>query len=76
MQTTVLRTGFSGELGFELVTDPGSAPALWDALIAAGGKPFGLEAIDIARVTLPYLPDGMDLGGLYDLAEELCESGF
>ncbi len=50
VQATVLRTGFSGELGFELVTDPGSAPALWDALIAAGGKPFGLEAIDIARV--------------------------
>jgi aminomethyltransferase len=50
VQATVLRTGFSGELGFELVTDPGSALALWDALIAAGGKPFGLEAIDIARV--------------------------
>jgi anion-transporting ArsA/GET3 family ATPase len=27
-------------------------------------------------VTLPYLADGMDLGGLYDLAEELCEHGF
>jgi len=50
VSATVLRTGFSGELGFELVTDPGSAPALWEALIAAGGKPFGLEAIDIARV--------------------------
>lgn len=50
VSATVLRTGFSGELGFELVTDPGSAPALWEALIAAGGKPFGLEAVDIARV--------------------------
>ena len=50
VQTTILRTGFSGELGFELVTDPGSAPSLWQALIEAGGKPFGLEAIDIARV--------------------------
>jgi aminomethyltransferase len=50
VQTTVLRTGFSGELGFELVTDPASAPALWQALMEAGGKPFGLEAIDIARV--------------------------
>ena len=50
VQTTVLRTGFSGELGFELVTDPASATALWQALIEAGGKPFGLEAIDIARV--------------------------
>jgi len=27
-------------------------------------------------VALPYLADGMDLGGLYDLAEELCEHGF
>jgi aminomethyltransferase len=48
--TTVLRTGFSGELGFELVTDPGSAVALWEALVAAGGRPFGLDAIDLARV--------------------------
>ena len=48
--TTVLRTGFSGELGFELVTDPGSAVTLWEALVAAGGRPFGLEAIDLARV--------------------------
>lgn len=48
--TTVLRTGFSGELGFELVTDAGSVVTLWEALIAAGGTPFGLEAIDLARI--------------------------
>ena len=48
--TTVLRTGFSGELGFELVTDAGDAVALWEALVAAGGRPFGLDAIDLARV--------------------------
>jgi aminomethyltransferase len=47
---TVLRTGFSGELGFELVTDLDSVGSLWDALTAAGGRPFGLEAIDIARI--------------------------
>ena len=47
---TVLRTGFSGEIGFEIVTDPDSVVALWEALNAAGGKPFGLEAIDIARI--------------------------
>ena len=35
--------GSRGELGFELVTDPASAPALWQALIEAGGKPFGLD---------------------------------
>lgn len=47
---TVLRTGFSGEIGFELVTDLDSVGTLWDALNAAGGRPFGLEAIDIARI--------------------------
>ena len=46
----VQRTGFSGELGFELVTDLASVNSLWSALIAAGGKPFGLEAIEIARI--------------------------
>jgi aminomethyltransferase len=46
----VQRTGFSGELGYELVTEPPSVNHLWSALIAAGGKPFGLEAIDIARI--------------------------
>jgi aminomethyltransferase len=47
---TVLRTGFSGELGFELVTDTESVVPLWEALVAAGGRPFGLEAIDLARI--------------------------
>ncbi|MDP9297362.1 MAG: aminomethyltransferase family protein [Actinomycetota bacterium] len=47
---TVLRTGFSGELGFELVTNPASALRLWEGLITAGGVPFGLEAIEIARI--------------------------
>jgi anion-transporting ArsA/GET3 family ATPase len=37
------------------------------ALLDEAGRPV---------VTLPYLADGMDLGGLYDLAEDLCESGF
>ncbi len=46
----VQRTGFSGELGYELVTDLSSVNDLWSALIAAGAKPFGLEAIDIARI--------------------------
>ena len=56
----VQRTGFSGELGYELVTDPGSVNALWSALIAAGGRPFGLEAIDIARIEAGLIIVGLD----------------
>ncbi len=57
---TVLRTGFSGELGFELVTDPTSAVTLWEALVAAGGRPFGLDAIDLARVEAGLIIIGVD----------------
>jgi aminomethyltransferase len=45
----VLRTGFSGEHGYELVLDPGDAQVVWDALVSAGATPFGLNAIDLAR---------------------------
>jgi aminomethyltransferase len=46
----VLRTGFSGELGFEVVASPDSIEGIWNALLEAGGTPFGLEAVDLARV--------------------------
>ncbi len=47
----VLHTGFSGELGFELIpTAREDAPALWTALGAAGVRPIGFEAVEIARV--------------------------
>jgi aminomethyltransferase len=57
---TVLRTGFSGELGFELVTDPASIVPLWDALVAAGAVPFGLEAIDLARTEVGLIIIALD----------------
>jgi aminomethyltransferase len=60
VNATVLRTGFSGELGFEMVTDPASAPILWQALNDAGGRPFGLDAIEIARVEAGLVIIGLD----------------
>jgi aminomethyltransferase len=60
VEATVLRTGFSGELGFEMVTDPASAPALWAALVEAGGRPFGLDAIEIARIEAGLIIIGVD----------------
>jgi aminomethyltransferase len=45
----VLRTGFSGERGYEIVLDPSDAQVVWDALLAAGATPFGLEAVELAR---------------------------
>jgi aminomethyltransferase len=48
------RTGYSGELGYELFCHPKDAPALWDALLEAGEPhgltPLGLEALDMLRI--------------------------
>ena len=56
----VLRTGFSGEHGYELVLDPADAQVVWDALLAAGATPFGLTAIDLARIEVGLLIIAMD----------------
>jgi aminomethyltransferase len=48
------RTGYSGELGYELFCHPKDAPALWDAVTAAGEPfgltPLGLDALDMVRI--------------------------
>src|SRR5262245_46291044 len=38
---TVSRTGYTGDLGYEIWVDAARAPALWDALIEAG-RPYGI----------------------------------
>lgn len=45
------RTGFGGELGYELfLTDPADAEKLWGAIVGAGVTPFGADAIEILRI--------------------------
>ncbi len=56
----VLRTGFSGEKGYEIVMAPGDARQVWDALIAAGATPFGLTAIDLARTEIGLIIIAVD----------------
>ena len=47
----VSRTGYTGELGYELFCHPKDAPALWDAVLGAGDvTPLGLEALDMLRI--------------------------
>jgi aminomethyltransferase len=48
------RTGYTGDLGFEIFLQAGDALALWDALIEAGMPygitPAGMLALDVARI--------------------------
>jgi len=50
----ISRTGYTGDLGYEIWVDAGQALPLWDALIEAGAPygitPAGVWALDIARI--------------------------
>jgi aminomethyltransferase len=48
-EALVSRTGYTGEDGFELFFPPDAAVAVWEALVAKGGKPIGLGARDVCR---------------------------
>ncbi len=54
-------TGYTGEVGFEVVFPAGGAGAVWDALLSAGGKPCGLGARDTLRLEMCYPLNGSDL---------------
>jgi glycine cleavage system T protein (aminomethyltransferase) len=51
---TISRTGYTGDLGYEVWVDADRAVPLWDALIAAGEPhgitPAGIWALDLARI--------------------------
>ena len=50
----VSRTGYTGELGFEVFCHPKNAPEVWDAIWVVGEPkgltPMGLEALDMLRI--------------------------
>src|SRR6185436_17138028 len=51
---TISRTGYTGDLGFEIWMDAKDALTIWDALLEAGADygitPVGILAMDMARV--------------------------
>ena len=61
----VCRTGYTGERGYELIAANDVAPALWDALMAAGEElgmlPCGLGARDTLRTEMGYPLHGQDI---------------
>ena len=54
ISVTISRTGYTGDLGFEIWVDAAQAVPLWDALIESGRPygimPSGLLALDMARI--------------------------
>jgi aminomethyltransferase len=61
---TVSRTGFTGDLGYELWMEPDAAEAVWDALMAAGRtrgiRAIGSQALNVARIEAGFLLPNVD----------------
>lgn len=55
------RTGYTGEVGGELICPAPEAEFWWHELVAAGGKPCGLAARDSLRLEAGYCLYGQDL---------------
>ncbi|HEV2671799.1 MAG TPA: aminomethyltransferase family protein [Gemmatimonadales bacterium] len=54
ISVTISRTGYTGDLGYEIWVDAAQAVPLWDALIETGTPygitPAGMLALDVARI--------------------------
>src|SRR6185295_2286211 len=61
----VTRTGYTGEIGYELYPPSGQALQVWNELLrigkASGLKPAGLGARDLLRLDMAYLLYGSDI---------------
>jgi aminomethyltransferase len=72
---TVSRTGFTGDLGYELWMQPDQAEEIWDALMAAGRsrgiRAIGSQALNIARIEAGFLSPNID----FVSAEHTIRSG-
>jgi glycine cleavage system T protein (aminomethyltransferase) len=60
----VSRTGFTGDLGYELWIDPSRALALWDALFDKGAnhgiRPMGTHSLEVARIEAGFIQAQVD----------------
>ena len=60
----VSRTGYTGDLGYEVWVANDDALGLWDALIDAGEPygltPAGLDAMDVTRIEAGFILNGID----------------
>jgi aminomethyltransferase len=61
IEVMVCRTGYTGELGVELMCPAEDAVGLWDAVITRGARPCGLGARDSLRLEVCYPLHGNDI---------------
>jgi len=64
LEVLVSRTGYTGDLGYELWCDASAALRLWDLVMSRGKPhgvwPIGLDALDIARIEAGFILQGCE----------------
>ena len=75
---TISRTGYTGDLGYELWVDAAQAVSLWDALIEAGTPygitPAGIWALDLVRIEAGLVMLDVDYHSAHHAAIEAQKS--
>ena len=80
-QLDVSRTGYTGDLGYELWVENKHALKLWDAVMSAGKnydiKPAGLDALDVTRVEAGLILKDVDYyNALHALTDDRMSSPY
>ena len=64
LETWITRTGYTGDLGYEVWVKNDGALKLWDSIMAAGRafgiEPAGLDALDMTRIEAGFIMMGVD----------------
>lgn len=73
---TVSRTGYTGDLGYELWARPRDALTLWDAVFAVRDlydiQVMGLDALEMVRIEAGFIMPGFD----FNTAESTIRNGY
>lgn len=72
----VSRSGYTGDLGYELWVSPDNALPLWDAIFAVGSRydvhAIGLSALEMVRIEAGFIMPGFD----FNTAESTVRAGY
>ncbi|MEM8979069.1 MAG: DUF1989 domain-containing protein [Pseudomonadota bacterium] len=75
----ICRSGFTGELGYEIFCDQSDALTIWDDLMEAGEplglKPMGGTALDMLRIEAGLMTAGAEFGATSGVEADALEAG-
>lgn len=64
VRVRISRTGYTGDLGYEIWCEADNGVAVWDAIATAGAShgmlPVGLDAMDMTRIEAGFVMNGVD----------------